>query len=423
MKHEDSYSIEEREKQIAAIMEKSKKGKRQVKRIKKSTLVNSAAVKTLITQADLEHLVKDKYSKPVVSLYLTFTPEKVIRERKVFLSVFNSLKATELRKRKLFIDKLNHDQHETIKSDLGEITAFLENFDAEDTKSLIIFKSGKELNEVVKLPVRVRDFLAIDVDPYIVPLQALLEQYKKLLIVEVTKERSIFSTYHLGYTEDIDVLKSHVRSNKVDKSIPGKAQRHRLTYLQRHLKETSLRVHKYFKDYKCALIFIYGTDSSLLSEFTDYLGDDLREKIIASDALSPHETKKDLHISIEKAIENYRSKQEEVEITSLNQYQANGVLSYGLSEVLEAMNRFIIRKLIIDEELSESGFICNTHHYLALTDTNCPYCKKSLLPAENIVDELVELALLHEIEIVTIKQKKDLLKKYFGIVARTYEVL
>lgn len=421
MQYEDFYSIEERERQIAQLKEKLHKGKRQRKRLKKSTLGKSATVKTLIMREDLEQLAQDTYGNPVISLYLNVTPDKLIRRGNVFLSVFHSLKEAEMQERQSFIARLTHNQRETLKADLREIAAFLDTLDTQYTKSVILFKSGKELHEVVKLPVSVRDVLAIDVDPYIVPLQVLLEEYKKILVVDVAKERSFFSTYQVGYTEDIGICRSFVPSDTVDKSIPGKVQRKRLTHLQAHLRKTALLAQRYFADYACSHIVVYGVDHALIAEFTGFLRDDLRQNIIAQIALSPHSTKNDLYHSIEKAIEAHRAQREEAEFAALSRYQADGGLVFGLSEVLDAMSRFLVRKLVIDGTMAEPGFMCKPHQYLTVHQSVCPYCKREVLPVKNIVDELLELALLHKIEIVTVVKRGDLLQKYSGIAAYTYQ--
>jgi hypothetical protein len=43
-------------------------------------------------------------------------------------------------------------------------------------RSLIIFKSGETVNRIFRLPVRTADRLSIDVDPYILPLETVLEE-------------------------------------------------------------------------------------------------------------------------------------------------------------------------------------------------------------------------------------------------------
>jgi hypothetical protein len=72
-----------------------------------------------------------------------------------------------------------------------------------------------------------------------VPLEAVLETNERVLFVETSKEESRFDIYSLGILEDVDRIQSFVPSDSVDKGIPRHAQRHRLSQLKWHLKQTA----------------------------------------------------------------------------------------------------------------------------------------------------------------------------------------
>ena len=63
------------------------------------------------------------------------------------------------------------------------------------------------------------------------------------------------------------------------------------------------------------------------------------------------------------------------------------------------------------------GFVCREHHFLALQAGSCPFDGEALLPAENVIDELVEIARLHGVELMLVGQRRELLAPYEGAAA------
>src|SRR5260370_33326951 len=122
--------------------------------------------------------------KPVNSLDLGLSCEKVAPEPKGLLRSFHSMKTHALEEHKDFIDSLSKSQKATLEHDLQEIEAFLADYFApQHLHSLIIFRSVEKLNEVIRLLVPAKDVLRIDRDPYISPLEAVLDEYEKVLFV------------------------------------------------------------------------------------------------------------------------------------------------------------------------------------------------------------------------------------------------
>jgi peptide subunit release factor 1 (eRF1) len=90
--------------------------------------------------------------------------------------------------------------------------------------------------------------------------------------------------------------------------------------------------------------------------------------------------------------------------------------------VIKSQNLFLVRKLFVSEGLHQKGFVCKEHHYLSLEPGDCPFDNTKLLAAENVVDEIVEVARLHGVEVLIIKHRQDLLAQYAGIAAIQYAV-
>src|SRR6202165_257224 len=197
------------------------------------TLNAAFAERPFINREDLKAIARQHYERPVITFYLSFSPERLVRaDPPVFVSVFHSLRHQALEARKAHVEALPREQRLGLPEDLREVEAFLEGYQPSGARSLVVLKSGTQLNRVMPLPVRVADSLTIDADPYVEPLEAIMEEKHRVLLVELAKEKATFFLYELGFEEQIHSIRSFVPSDTVDASRPGKVQRHRLTTLQ-----------------------------------------------------------------------------------------------------------------------------------------------------------------------------------------------
>jgi peptide subunit release factor 1 (eRF1) len=329
------------------------------------------------------------------------------------------MKTHALDEHKDFIDSLSKSQKATLEHDIQEIEGFLANyFVPQHLRSLIIFRSGQKLNEVIGLLVPTRDALKIDPDPYITPLEAVLEEDEKVLFVECVKQDAKFLLYQLGSVQQIDRTKSFVPSDTVDRSIPHHAQQHRLTHLQLHLKQVADEIYHLYDQGTWDLLALMA-ESRIAALLDEYLHESLKPKIIARILDSPDADARDRRELIEGALRDHRAAKEAKAIESLHDHRPEELVS-SLRNVINALNLFLIRKLLVSENLHQKGFACKEHHYLSLEAGDCPFDNTKLLAAENVVDEIIEVARLHGVEVLIIKHRQDLLAQYAGIAAIGY---
>lgn len=364
-------------------------------------------------------LAKKKTVNPVISFYLSLTPDKTQRNTKVYFSFFNSQKHKQLQAKKNFIASLPHTKQTAIGKDLAEIEDFLADyFSPQDAKSLIIFKSGKYLNEIITLPVYSTDRLVIDPDPYLSPLEAIIEYYPKVLLVSLSPDSTRFFTYLYGFHQEIEKLKSFVPGTNIDKSRPAKVQRERQDLVDEHLRESAKLTDHHCEINHCDVIILLG-QSVLVDKFIRYLSSRQRANIIGQYNLPPSSPEADINRKVEDALFHYQLSKENKVIGEIRENPK--YLTSTLPAVLQAQNRFIIRRLFIDISLTQPGFVCKQHQFLSLDGGICPVDSEPLDPVENIVDELIETAKLHHTEIIIFQIQRELLEPYSGIAAFTYK--
>jgi predicted Zn-ribbon and HTH transcriptional regulator len=412
------YAADNRESQIA-VMGQLRRRRREGRELIPKSLLNAAdAMKTVNLPEELKSLSRAEYKSPVASLYLALTPDKVAPEQKALVRAFRSMKSLEIDKRKDFIEALPKAQKEMLTSDLEEIDAFLTNYYVpSDAHSLIILKSGEDLNRVIALQVRVADRLTIDPDPYTLPLEAAIEEHEKVLLLEITKGESIIKIYHLGNVFTADTIRSFVPHHMDTSALD--AQRHVLTHLEWHLKATAQRASRLYNEESCQALIVMG-DEEIFHLFETYLPEALQHRIIGRIHGSPAADTRNREELIETALREHRTAEEAAAMREVQEHTPREEVVSGLQEVVEALNLFFVRRLLVSASLRRKGFACQEHHFVSLDQGQCPFCGEQLLPFENIVDEIVEIARVHGVNLTIVEYREDLLTAYQGIAAILY---
>jgi hypothetical protein len=416
---ETPYTVEERESQIADARELRKRWGKTRRELHPRTLLRAMGAQDILSKEYVRGIVEREYSDPVVSFYLDMDPEKVAPLGKGLLRTFHTLRTQALKDADEWIASLSRSQKQTLNHDLEEMEAFLaEYFPPPHIRSLVVFRSGETLNRVLKLEVPMRDKLVIDPDPYVVPLEAILERNEKVLFVEASKEESRFGLYQMGYCERIHRIQSFVPSDTVDKTKFGTVQRHRLTHLEWHLKHTAEVAYRLHNQHSFDVMVVMA-ENRIEAMLEEYLHESLKERIIGRIYNSPDADSQGRKKLIESVLSDYHAKKEIEAVEELGNYTPEEVVS-TLPNVIEACNLFVVRRLLVSEGLHRKGFVCKEHHYVSLDGGECPFDGTKLLPVENIVDEMVEIAWLHGVNVLILEQRPDLLGRYGEIAAVRY---
>jgi hypothetical protein len=385
------------------------------------SLLRAMGMQDAVSEDKVRALVETEYTDPVISLYIALSSDKVAPEPRGLVRAFHSMKTRAFEEYKDCIDSLSKSQKATLDHDLQEIESFLTDYFVPlQLRSLIIFRSGDKLNEVIGLLVPTNNAFKIDPDPYITPLEAVLEDDEKVLFVESARDDTKFLLYQLGSCQQIDRAKSVVLTDTVDQSIPRRAQEHRLEHLRAHLRQVAGEIYQLYDRGSCDLLVLMA-ETRVAALLEEYLHESLKPKIIARVLDSPEADARDRKELIEAALRGHRTEKETKAIQTLHNHKPEELVS-SLRNVINVQNLFLVRKLFVSENLRQRGYACKEHHYLSPDPGNCPFDNTKLLPAENVVDEIVEVARLHGVEVLIIKHRQDLLAQYAGIAAIQYAV-
>lgn len=403
-------------------MAKRKQGKGRIyddgrRRLISTALPRSFDKHTLITEKDLKKLSGYRFKHPVISLYLTFTPDSTMRRKQVYKSEFNSMKHTFEHEHEDFVDKLSHDRRATLKKDFKEIEEYIREFvDAHETKTLVMFKSGGKLSVIYRLPILLEDRLVVNSMPYTLPLETLLEEEKKVLVIRAHKDEVSFYRYLVGDIIDLGHISEQTPADSVDKSIPNRIQRHRNTHLYRLAKQAAARLKDLAARGNYEALF-FGGDNELITFIRENLPSHIQDLVTHEFSVSPETTKNDFVGAIQQELQKYEQEEEEEVLSQLSQYKMRGELISGIEQVLEAQNRFLVQKIVFDQQFEEPGYFCRTDSFFSMSAGSCPACSQPLTYIENIMEELLTVARNYNIEREVIHAKDQGMEDFQGIAA------
>ena len=413
----EGQTREERELRIAQIHKKDIKKPALAAQKRAATLREALADQPPISRRQLRELVR-AYPAPVVSLYLDFGP--IGGNRRPELKVFHSLRHNELERRREYVAGLPRLARDALDIDLRAIEQFLAELEPDRARALVLFKCADLLVRAVELSVRVPNRLVIDPDPFIEPLEEILESEHRVLVVHVESDRAHFYVYQFGTMRELDTESAFVPSARVDRSRPGAVQRHRQTHEHWHLRETA-QIARRFIDEQEGDVVIIARPEGQLAGFRDMLSADLRDRVIAEIHPSPAWNRHDWEEAVQTALDERRAIEEASAMEPLPLLQSRGRVVAGLSDVIDAANLFQARELFVRDDLTAPGSVCPEHHFLSLTEGgDCPFCGQRMLATEDVVDELIEISWLHGVDTVVVRRRGDLLNPYQGIAAVTY---
>ena len=422
--NQDPYEFEARVKNDNAERERTAKNKE----VKKTQLPHtrlSANFKTFrqIQPNQLDFLRNTTFDQPVISLYINLSPDRLQRQKDVFLTVFNSLKHTSLQDNEAYLAELDHDSRQSVEDDLWLIQEYLQSeIDTTNARSLVMLKSGDQLQWIIAPAMPGTDYLAIDPDPYTLPLTMDLDRHRTALVVEVGQGVSEFYRYYNGNLRHLEAVKNQVPDISVDVSRPNKVQRHNQHHLQRHFKDTCSSLDKYVARYKSDNIIVLGEERTTSIFFEECLSDDKQQKVLATIPSSPGEDEGQMLARVEEVLHEKEVADVGYYLDMISREGGRDGIIKGLEEVVSAQNRHMVRTLLVDKELKQPGFFCPQDKYISTSEPECPLCGQSMDRIENVVEKLVELANQFNIDYKIVREHQGELAKFDGIAATMYEV-
>ncbi len=365
----------------------------------------------MITMEQVEELLQFKADPFLMtSLYLNVN-QKRFSKKDYEIQLKDLIKE---RRQELKNMDLDAETKESLEKDFQKILDYVTlEFDGKGSRCLVVFSSTrKNFWQVYRLPKPVKSRLVVSNEPYVRPLTALLDEYKRYCTVVVSRDKArIFEVYLGEITEHTDIFSE----------IPGKVriagwygleerriERHIEDQVHRHLKQVADATLDFFKEKKFDWLIIGGKKETL-SAFERHLHTYLLDRIVGRIDLEPDTS---LHEALAKTQEIARDveRQEEQKLVQrmMDEANSNGLGVFGLEDTLKAIWQGQVNILILKEDLTVPGYICPKCGYMSVEESECPVDQIKMNPTPDVLEEAVESAILQNCQIEHVSESQEL---------------
>jgi len=333
----------------------------------------------MITMEQLTALTRfQSDDPPILSLYLDVDPAKGTGKDYYRLVARDLLKSLEPQ-------ASNKKTLKALQTDAGHVQHYLESEFRPEGKGLAVFSClGKGFWQVYQLPMNVRNDVHWGSRPYIKPLADILDEYRRLGVALVDKERARLFTVYLGEIEEkSDLIASVPRKHKQGGWQAADLQRRHETHVLWHLKDAAETLAKLDAEAPFDGL-ILGGPAEPLNEFQRLLPKSLSERLVTTISLAvtaDSATVRKAALAVEE--QRKRAAEERLLDNLLTTAQKKGgQAALGLADTLFALQQGRVHRLLTADGYTAPGFQCRNCGLLtAQAVAVCPSCGQKKIEA------------------------------------------
>ncbi|MEN3186036.1 MAG: hypothetical protein ABDK94_07545 [Atribacterota bacterium] len=346
----------------------------------------------MITVDDVRELSDFTLEKGLItSFYLNVDPRRFTRQQ--FLAVAHTLLQEKLASlRKQFSEEL----HLGVERDFKRIEGFLRSdFEVRGkVRGLVIVASdASNFFRVYHLPQSLPSAVFVGPNPYIRPFLAVLDEHRRIMLVVLDHREARFFEIYMGEILEYASYHSDTQGKVKEGGWYGLEERRIARHIEnqifRHYKEVADHLLEHFRLKHFEYLFV-GTKEEEYPLFVNFLHTYLKGTLKGRIHLNPRD-----HINtiVKEALQAEKMIKEEEDRMIMERFLEvvgnKGLATFGLLNVLQAVNLGACQKLLVDEEYHEGGFVCRACGFLSLKPEPCALCGGEVVPVEDIVERVI----------------------------------
>lgn len=265
-------------------------------------------------------------------------------------------------------------------------------------KSIIIFSNSAEnFYQIYRLPVPIKSDLIVDVNFYVRPLMALLEERRRVGMILIDSKRArLFEAYMGEIVEHQDFLAT---TKAPRKPLLETFMKREKRLMQRREEDTRfhlssvadrLKIHYALKHFDKLII---GARKPLGDHLARLLSRKLHDNLLGVVETDIHATEADVLAMVLKKEKEYESDEERKLLRRIcEEIEREGYATKGIKNVIESLHEYNVQTLAVSEDFSQQGLTCQQcgmPHYEGKT---CVCCGEQLIQVSDVVYDLVEEA-------------------------------
>ncbi len=255
--------------------------------------------------------------------------------------------------------------------------------------------SGKDFYEEIELPRRVRDRIMVDATPWVRPLLAVLDEYHRTCILILDKEMSrTWELYQEELNETSEVLDRALR--KPDYAGWHGLEEYRVRnkeeeLAKKHFRKVATVLDDFYRAGRFDLLAIGGHDHEV-PVFQEFLPHRLRGSVAGTFTIDPQTTTiGDIRASAEAVVDQYERNEDRNGVAEVfEKAAARGNAVVGLERSLWAGSVAAIQRLLIQEDATAPGVVCDESGWLAESGDTCIICGQPTRKTDDVIDELAQ---------------------------------
>jgi peptide chain release factor subunit 1 len=327
---------------------------------------------------------------PVCSLYLDVDGRRYPRRQDF------EVRAEELAHRlRAQAAELDRSARSSVGKDADRMLRFVRGLERGSTRGVALFSSAAgDLWEEVLVPRPLRDRATVAEQPYVLPLEALVETYQTFCTVIVDREKARIFLAKLGVIQEAtgvfdDVPGQHEQGGWSQ----GRYQRHIEEHVGRHLKRVADVLLRFHKRRNFDHLILAGPEE-IVPHFEQALHDYLRQRILARTTLAMTASEGEVlarSLAVEEEFE--ASREREIHDRLRAESAAGRQAVTGLAAALASLNNGQVDTLVVPFGVSRKGVRCASCRRLALEGNRCATCGGDMDPIPDVVESAVSSAL------------------------------
>jgi peptide chain release factor subunit 1 len=300
--------------------------------------------------------------------------------------------------------ELDRDPRGSVGKDADRMLRFIRALDRGETRGIALFSCADGgLWEEVLVPRGLRDRAVVAEQPYVLPLEALVETYQSFCTVIVDREKARIFLSKMG--------RIHEASGILD-DVPGRHeqggwsqaryQRHIEEHVGRHLKRVAEVLLGFYKKRAFDHLILAGPEE-ILPQFEQGLHDYLRQRVVARENLAITATETEVlrrSLAVEEGVEAERERRTLERLRAESAAGRQAVM--GLDASLSALNGGRVDTLLVPFGVSRKGVRCSSCERLAVEGARCVTCGGRMEPVPDVVESAVTSALRQSARVETL---------------------
>lgn len=293
-------------------------------------------------------------------------------------------------------DSLPRHRRMSLRDDIEALSRASTVFASDLGRAVAVFRSsGAGIDEYIGLPGPVRDRAVIDAAPYLRPLDAMLEHYRRFCVVVVDRRSASIFRFRMDRLESWE----ETRDEEIRKANYGgfsgyeerRVRAHAGEVLAKHYREVAARLDALVDEDPGYDLLIVGGPEVHAAGVVEDLSPRLTKRLAGTFIIDPHTMTPATVLAHSKRVASAYEKGEQERLVRrlLDTAASRRDAVIGVDDATAAVNRRAVATLVVQADRTNPGAVCHSCRWISRPEESaCPSCGGTMHLVPDIVDAL-----------------------------------